>query len=136
MSVVLFLAGVYSLAWGAMICLCPVDSFYLVWAHRPEEPFTYRLWQGVGMLVGIYGVGYIIAARDPVRFWPIVLVGLLGKVMAPFGVLYAVVSGEAPAGALTMTYPNDLIWWVPFALILGYASRVKESVIPPTPPAE
>jgi hypothetical protein len=136
MSVVLFLAGVYNLAWGAWTYLFPADSFYLAWAQRSEEPFTYRLWQGVGMLVAIYGIGYIIAARDPVRHWPIVFVGLLSKVLAPVGVLYAVVGGEIPPGALTMIYPTDLIWWVPFALILGYASRANDSVTPSTPPTE
>jgi small multidrug resistance pump len=134
MSVVLFLAGVCNLAWGAWTCLFPADSFYLAWSQRSEEPLPYRLWQGVGMLVGIYGIGYIIAARDPVRHWPIVFVGLLSKVLAPFGVLYAVVSGEVPPGALTMTYPNDLIWWVPFALILGHASRANEPITPSAPP--
>ena len=51
----------------------------------------------MGMIVGVYGIGYLIAARDPRTHWPIVLVGLLGKVFGPIGfvallaVLYALV---------------------------------------------
>jgi small multidrug resistance pump len=73
------------------------------------------------MIVGVYGIGYACAASDPLRHWPIVLVGLLGKLFGPLGFLMAVLKGELPwrFGALLLT--NDLIWWVPFGLILYHA---------------
>jgi hypothetical protein len=134
MSVVLFIAGVYNIAWGTWIGLFPADSFYQFWNRTAEEPLCYRLWQGAGMVVGVYGIGYIITARDPVRYWPVVFLGLLMKVFGPIGMLYGVSRGEFPDRMLPLMYPNDLIWWVPFALILGYASRIEHSTSPPTPP--
>ena len=75
------------------------------------------------MVVGVYGVGYLIAAADPVRHWPIVFVGLLGKVLGPLGFLSAATRGDLPwvFGVTIMT--NDLIWWFPFAAILVVAWR-------------
>ncbi len=68
-------AGVYNLAWGGLTVLVPNWLFDLTGMDRPNYPF---IWQCVGMIVGVYGIGYLAAARDPVRHWPIVLVGFLG----------------------------------------------------------
>jgi hypothetical protein len=70
------------------------------------------------MIVGVYGIGYAIAASNPLRHWPIVLLGLLGKIFGPIGFVWAASHGELPwiAGLTILT--NDVIWWLPFALIL------------------
>jgi hypothetical protein len=70
------------------------------------------------MIVGVYGVGYAIAALDPSRHWPVVLVGLLGKIFGPIGFLSAVVGGTLPLSFGLTILTDDLIWWLPFALIL------------------
>jgi hypothetical protein len=61
------------------------------------------------------GLGYWLAARDPFRHWPIVVVGLLGKVLGPIGFVGAAVRGALPwCWGLTLV-PNDLVWWLPFS---------------------
>jgi hypothetical protein len=82
-----------------------------------------ELWQCIGMIVGVYGIGYWIAARDPVRHWPIVLVGLLGKIFGPIGFLLAVLNDRFPFEMGLTILTNDLIWWIPFGLILWNARR-------------
>ena len=79
------------------------------------------IWQCLGMVIGVFGIGYLCASRDPVRHWPIVLVGFLGKIFGPVGFLWTASRGEIPwmFGATIPT--NDLIWWIPFALILRSA---------------
>ena len=47
-----------------------------------------------------------------------VLVGLLGKVFGPIGFLSAVVGGTLPLSFGLTILTNDVIWWLPFALIL------------------
>ena len=44
--------------------------------QNKEFPRYPQIWQCVGMIVGVYGVGYLVAASDPLRHWPIVLVGM------------------------------------------------------------
>jgi hypothetical protein len=47
-----------------------------------------------------------------------VLVGFLGKIFGPIGFVWTASRGEIPwtFGATIPT--NDLLWWIPFALIL------------------
>lgn len=116
-------AGIYNLVWGAWVVLRPADPFR--WAGMAEPNYP-ELWQCIGMIVGVYGIGYWIAARDPARHWPIVPVGLLGKTFGPIGFLDAAVRGRLPWIAGLVNVTNDLIWLVPFALILVYARRVEQ----------
>jgi hypothetical protein len=96
------------------------------WA-RMELPRYPEIWQCVGMIVGVYGIGYAIAAFDPLRHWPIVLVGFLGKVLGPLGMANAIWQGKLPVVAGLTCFTNDLIWWVPFGIILWRAYQVERS---------
>jgi hypothetical protein len=122
--ITLVLAGLYNLAWGTAVVLWPNQTF----AWLGMTPLNYpQIWQCLGMVVGVYGIGYLIAARDPARHWPIVLVGLLGKVLGPIGFLAAERGGKLPWSFGLMNVTNDLIWWVPFTLILYYAWRTNSA---------
>lgn len=120
MSTVLLLGAAYNLLWGAFVIFFPNAIFDWLGAVRPNYP---GIWQCVGMIVGVYGIGYACAATAPYTHWPIVLVGLLGKIFGPIGFLLSATRGEFPwaFGATILT--NDLIWWVPFTLILRGAWR-------------
>ena len=106
----LIAAALYNLAWGAFVVLFPAALFKGVGIPEPTYP---AIWQCVGMIVGVYGVAYALAATDPARHWPIVLVGLLGKVLGPIGFVLAAMGGELPwRFGITIIF-NDLVWWVP-----------------------
>lgn len=120
MKPVLLVAGVYNIAWGALVVLFPLTLFRWLGMAEPNYP---QIWQCVGMVVGVYGVGYMIAATDPVRHWPIVLVGLLGKLFGPVGFIRAAWSGELPWAFGVVNITNDLVWLVPFTLILVHAFK-------------
>ncbi len=128
---VLLLAGVYNLAWGTLVITLP--GLLFDWAAM-EPPRYPQIWQCVGMIVGVYGIGYLLAARDPLRHWPIVLVGLLGKVLGPIGFLFSALSGDLPWAWGATIVTNDLIWWVPFSLILYHAWRQASAPSPPREP--
>jgi len=112
---VLSLAAAYNLVWGTLVVLFPAAFFQAAGMPSPRYP---ELWQCIGMIVGVYGVGYAIASRDPVRWWPIVLVGFLGKVFGPIGFGIALMRETLPLHFGWVIVGNDLIWWVPFGLIL------------------
>lgn len=116
----LFAAGVYNILWGAAVVLFPGALFEFAGMEQPRYP---QLWQCIGMIVGVYGVGYLAAARDHRRHWPIVLVGLLGKIFGPIGFAQAVIQGDLPPAFGITILPNDLIWWIPFSLMLRDALK-------------
>lgn len=114
----LITAGVYNLIFGVFATLFP--STFFSWLGI-APPLYIELWQCIGMIVGVYGVGYVIAAFDPARHWPIVLVGFLGKLFGPIGLAQAVIKGSLPLAFGLANVTNDLIWLIPFALILRFA---------------
>jgi hypothetical protein len=97
MRVVLYTAGAYNLVWGLWVVLFPAALFH--WAGMPPANYP-QIWRCVGMIVGVYGIGYVIAARDPLRHWPMVFVGLLGKVLGPVGMWWSVMHGTLSSSNL------------------------------------
>ena len=115
MQIILRLAALYNLLWGLVAVLFPIQCFKLFGMEPPLYP---QLWQCIGMIVGVYGVGYWFAADNPIVHWPIVLVGFLGKVFGPIGFAMALFNGQFPLKFGLNIIFNDLIWWVPFFIIL------------------
>jgi hypothetical protein len=124
---VLLAAAAYNIAWGVFVVLAPGALFDWSGIQPPRYP---SLWQCVGMIVGVCGVGYWLAAADVRRYWPIVLVGLLGKIFGPVGFVVAAARGELPWSWGATLITNDLIWWAPFAamLYLTYRQHVDSDV--------
>jgi len=136
-------AAVYNVVWGLAVGLFP--SVTLGWlgvevgagsviesslglvggdSETQAEGVLVVVWQCVGMIVGVYGVGYWVAARDAYRHWPIVLVGLLGKIFGPIGFVDAVLIREVlPLSFGWTILTNDLLWWAPFTMMLLGARR-------------
>lgn len=119
-------AAVYNLVWGLWVVLFPNAWFEWLGVTTPNYP---QLWQCIGMIVGVYGIGYGIAASDPARHWPIVLVGLLGKIFGPIGFLSAAWNGELPWSWGWLILTNDLIWWIPFVGILVESLKEKSNPV-------
>lgn len=115
MKMTLKLAAGYNLLWGAWVVLFPQQFFSLV----GMEPINYPMvWQGMGMVIGVYGLGYWWASYNPMKHWPIVAVGFLGKILGPIGFIVNYVQGIVPLSFGVTLLTNDLIWWIPFFLIL------------------
>ncbi|MCA9090873.1 MAG: SRPBCC family protein [Planctomycetaceae bacterium] len=118
----LFAAGFYNLVWGASVIVWPHWLFDATGLERMNYP---EIWQCVGMIVGVYGLGYLIAATNPRMHWPIVLVGLLGKIFGPIGFAIAMARGVFPPAFGSTILTNDLVWWIPFGMILRDAWRSR-----------
>lgn len=121
---VLLAAAVYNLLWGAAVVLAPLAT--LRWLGIEPAPLYPEFWQCLGMVIGVYGIGYAIASVNPRRHWPIVLVGLIGKVLGPIGFAVAAMRGRLPLSMGWTILLNDLIWWVPFAMILWRAAVMAQ----------
>ncbi len=115
MGLVLKVAAIYNLIWGAWVIFFPNHFFTLTGMEPLNHPM---IWQGMGMVIGVYGLGYWWASYSPLRHWPIVAVGLLGKLFGPLGFVMNYITGNAPLGFGATLFTNDLIWWYPFFAIL------------------
>lgn len=123
MSGVLKLAAVYNIVWGLWVGLFPSHFFILTGMEPLNHPM---IWQGMGMVIGVYGLGYWWASYDPVRHWPIVAVGFLGKILGPAGFAVNYFFEKVPRSFGYTLITNDLIWWIPFAAILSHVHKTSK----------
>ena len=115
-------AAAYNAAWGTLIGLHP--KFLLDWMgmttaqQAAAGPLPLILASCIGMFVGTYAIGYACVARDPVRFWPFALLGLLGKILGPAGAVVHILLGHLTTSALWVNVFNDFLWWPAFVGLL------------------
>lgn len=114
-------AGLQCLVWGVFIILWPAKSSLVYGFARP--PVELFLWQGTGLVIVLFGIGYVIASTNPLQHWLIVLIGLLGKSLGPIGMAWSVYHGHVSPEVLYLIPINDLIWLIPFGLILNRVYR-------------
>lgn len=108
-------AAIYNIIWGAWVGLFPAHFFDLVGMEMLNHPM---IWQGMGMVIGVYGLGYWWASYKPLVHWPIIAVGALGKLFGPMGFIFNYLTGQAPFAFFYTLITNDFIWWIPFGMIL------------------
>ena len=119
--VALLVASLQCLIWGIFILAIPERSSLAYGFDKvPSELF---LWQGTGLIIFLFGVGYGIAATNPVQHWAVILIGLMAKFLGPVGMLWSVIQGQVSRQVLYLIPINDLVWWLPFTLILVFAFR-------------
>jgi hypothetical protein len=116
-KVVLLVAALQCLIWGSFIVLLPDRSSAVYGLAKP--PNEIFLWQGTGLVIFLYGIGYSIAASDPHKHWAVILVGLMAKTLGPAGIAWSVWNGQVPSQVLLLIPINDVIWWLPFSVILS-----------------
>jgi small multidrug resistance pump len=115
------LAAAYNVAFAAWAIVWPRAFFDLFAMDAPRYP---AIWQCLGMVVGVYGLGYAYAAWRLDRAFPFVALGLLGKTLGPIGWVATVHGGEWPIRTFTLILFNDLVWWLPFGLFLLEGTHV------------
>lgn len=122
--VILLAAAAQCVSWGLFILAMPARSSVIYGLREP--PRELFLWQGTGLVIFLYGVGYAISASNPLKHWAVILVGLLAKVLGPMGMLNSVMRDEMPSRVLILLPINDIVWWIPFGMILLQAFRLRK----------
>lgn len=107
-------AAIYNILWGVLICINPKIILF----DDSDSIFVLIVLQCLGMLVGVYGIAYYFASRDPARYWPLILVGLIGKILGPIGSLNYIFTNQLEPRFFWVNVFNDLIWIYPFCWIL------------------
>lgn len=116
--VVLRWAGVYNVAVaaGAVVMAEWLDA-RLGAAHAPS-PLMREGWHAIAVWLAVMGLGFLLAARDPYRHWPVVLLGLLGKAGVGGWVAWDILHGRAPAVLWWWVAVDAVVWAVPLLAIL------------------
>ena len=131
MRKVLLAAGIYHLLFAVWAIAWPCVWFDWIGMEHPNHPM---LWQGVGLVMGIFGIGLILSAKNPIQHWMIVLTGLMKFSIGIIGFSNALLHHEIALRSIWFMVADDLIWWFPFAAIL-WASLRAHTGVPPTRPA-
>lgn len=111
----LFFAGAYHLLFATGAIASPHLCFDWAGIPRPNHPV---LWRAAGLVSAVFGAGFLIAARDPIRHWPLVLLGFAKATLVIGLLVFSIFASELPAKALWLALFDDFIWWFPLAVIL------------------
>lgn len=112
-------AAVYNVCWGLAAILFPHAIFDLTGMARSNYP---SLFQCIGMMVLTFSLGYLLMARDPVRYASFVWIGLAGKTFGPIGFFIAATNRELSWSFGWTILFNDIVWHPVFwAFALKYA---------------
>lgn len=123
MKTALVLVGLYHLAFGIWANAWPFQWFDWSGIERPNHPM---LWRAMGLISAALGIGLLMAARSPVKHWPVVLATFLKSTLTIGGGAMAFMNGEIPQRACWILAIDDVIWWLPLAMILW--STVKAHI--------
>ncbi len=119
-------AAFYNLAWATMVIALPRQ--WMMWFGIDAGPMTVPLVQVIGMMVGVYAIGYHLLARDPHRYCGLIWVGLAGKTFGPIGFVYYAITDTIPWTFGWTCILNDVIWWPVFwSFALRYATHPLSS---------
>lgn len=121
MKRLLWFVGGYNLLAGLAMLTCYHEGYKLLGVPKPELVLPLQL---VGVLVGLFGVGYWLVARNPVENRNILTLGFLSKGLGSLlGVSY-VAAGKLPTAFLLVLFFADIVYLVPFGIIMRRLYRI------------
>jgi small multidrug resistance pump len=120
--------GCYNLLAGLTMLVFYHECFKAIGVAKPNLMLPIQL---VGVLVGLFGVGYLMVAANPVENRNLLLLGFWSKALgSALGIGY-VLLGKLPLVFLPILFFADIVYLPPFAIILrrlnGIARERKSS---------
>lgn len=118
MQYLLLSAGIYNILWGTIAFIKP--NYFLNQLHinfANAEVIS----KATGVLEILFGLGYLFASQKPFKHWLIIFVGFSVKFLLSVAYLFYMYNGVAPQHILVMVLANDIIWLLPFGVILYQA---------------
>jgi small multidrug resistance pump len=106
-----YAAAIYNVVWGAAVVAFPVSLSRLAGL---DVSAVIPLVQVIGMMVGVYAIGYYLLAREPLRYAGLIWIALAGKTLGPAGFVYYAIAGVLPWKFGWTCVFNDVIWWPVF----------------------
>lgn len=114
-------AGCYNLLVGANLVVFYHELFKAFGLPKPNLIMYVQL---VGVLVALFGVGYLMVAANPLRDRNLLLLGFLSKLLGSFVGTGYVVLGKMPPVFMLVLLFSDIIYLPFFWIILRRVYRI------------
>lgn len=124
MRFLLRFVAVYNVLAGLAMLVFYHEAYKLLGLKKPEVNLPIQL---VGVLVGLFGVGYWLVASRPVENRNLLLLGFWSKALGSVLGIYYVWLGKLPPVFLVFLFLGDIVYLPPFAVILKRLSRSANS---------
>jgi hypothetical protein len=115
MRYLLWFVGGYNLLAGAGMAIFYHEGFKLLDLPKPEFLLPVQL---VGLLVGIFGIGYWMVAWNPVENRNVLTLGFLSKLLGSLLGIGYLLAGKVPLVFLPVLFFADIIYLPPFLVIM------------------
>ena len=115
MKYLLWFVGGYNILAGVGMMVFYHEGFVLLDLPKPELMLPVQL---VGILVGLFGVGYWLVARNPIENRNVLLLGFLSKFLGSLLGIGYLALGKMPLLFLPVLFFADIIYLPPFLLIM------------------
>lgn len=113
--------GCYNLLAGLTMLVFYHESFKFLGVPKPNLMLPVQL---VGILVGLFGVGYLIVANNPVENRNLLMLGFWSKALgSALGIGY-VALGKLPPVFLAILFFADIVYLPPFLVIMRRLSAI------------
>jgi small multidrug resistance pump len=115
MKFVLRFVAVFNVLAGLFMLIGYHETYKIIGMNKPDISFPIQL---VGILVGLFGVGYYLVAKNPIENRAVLLLGFWSKALGSCLGTYYVVRGQLPLQFVGVYFFADVIYLPPFYLIL------------------
>ncbi len=124
MTVLLRFAGVFNLLAGTGMIVFYHEGFKMLGVQKPDLALPVQV---MGILVGLFGVGYLLVAANPVENRNILMLGFLSKAISSVAALWYVsplAAHPLPLWFAVVVFFSDIIYLPPFYVILRRLYRL------------
>jgi len=115
MKFVLRFVAFFNVGAGLFMLVGYHETYKIIGMNKPDVSFPIQL---VGILVGLFGVGYYLVAKNPIENRNVLLLGFLSKLLGSCLATWYVVRGQLPPQFVAVYFFADVIYLPPFYLIL------------------
>lgn len=128
MRYLLRFAGCFNLLAGASMIILYHEGYKLLGVPKPQLILPVQV---MGILVALFGVGYLLVASNPIENRNVLMLGMLSKLISSIVAVWYVPFGPMPVWFLLVVFLADVIYVPPFCLILLRLYRLAGSKAAP-----
>ena len=115
MKFLLRFVAIFNVGAGLFMLIGYHETYKIIGMEKPAIHFPIQL---VGILVGLFGVGYYLVARNPIENRNVLTLGFWSKFLGScLGTLY-VLQGKLPLTFVAVYFFADVIYLLPFYVIM------------------